>query len=65
MRWNWLHNKATHLELKYYWDLGKENAADYFAKYILPKIRPNYILKGFNLTTLYPYCSALASPSNV
>ena len=69
MRWNWLRDRETHRELKYYWAPGKENDADYFTKNFPPnyhqKIRPNYILKGFNLTTLHPYCGALALPSHV
>ena len=69
MRWNWLRDKAAHREFKYYWAPGKENDADYFTKHFPPnyhqKISPNYILKGFNLTTLHPYCGALYSPSHV
>ena len=69
MRWNWLRDKATHRKLKYYWAPGKENDADYFTKHFPPnyhkKIRPSYILKGFNLTTLHPYWGALALPSHV
>ena len=69
MRWNWLRDKTTHRKLKYYWVPGKENDADYLTKHFPPNyhqtIRPNYILKGFNLITLQPYCGALASPSHV
>ena len=69
MRWNWLRDKATHRDLKYYWAPGKENDADYYTKHFPPsyhrKIRPKYILKGFNLTTLHPYCGALDAPSHV
>ena len=69
MRWNWLRDKETHFELKYYWARGKENDADYFTKHFPTNyhqnIFPNYILKVFNLTTLHPYCGALALPSNV
>ena len=68
MRWNWLRDKETHRKLKYYWAPGKENDADYFTKHFPPNhhqnICPNYILKGFNITTLHPYCRALASPSH-
>ena len=69
MCWNWLRDKATRRELKYYWAPGKENYADYFTKHFPPnynqKIRPNHIFTGFNLTTLHPYCGDLASPSHV
>ena len=69
MRWNWLRDKETHRKFKYYWAPGKENDANYFTKQFPPnyyhKIRPNYILKGFNLTTLQPYYGDLASPSHV
>ena len=69
MRWNWLRDKKTHHDLKYYWAPGKENFADYHTKHFPPsyhrKIRPTYILKGFNLSTFHPYCGALAAPSHV
>ena len=59
MRWNWLRDKATHRDLKYYWAPGKENDADSYTKHFPPsyhrKICPKYIFKGFNLTTLDPY----------
>ena len=69
MRWNWLRDKATHRDLKYYWAPGKENDADYYTKHFPlsyhRKICPNCILKGFNLTTLDPYYGDLAAPSHV
>ena len=69
MLWNWLRDKATHRDLKYYWALGKENDANYYTKHFPPnyhqKIRPNYILKGFNFTNLDPYYGTLAVPSHV
>ena len=69
MRWNWLRDKGTHRELKYYWAPGKNNDADYWRKHFPlnyhQKICPNYILKGFNLTTLDPCYGALAAPSHM
>ena len=69
MRWNWLRDKETHRELKYYWAPGKENDAKNITKHFPPayhqKTCPNYIIKGFKITTLYPYCEDLALPSHV
>ena len=36
MRCNWLRDKATHRELKYYWAPRKENDANYFTKHFPP-----------------------------
>ena len=48
MRWNWLRDKETHRELKYYWAPGKENDADYFTKHI----PPNYNQKVIQIISL-------------
>ena len=48
MRWNWLRDKETHRELKYYWAPGKENDADYFTKHI----PPNYNQKAIQILSL-------------
>ena len=50
MRWNWLRDKATHKQLRMYWDKGENNKADYFTKHHPPPhhrvMRPQYVLNS-------------------
>jgi hypothetical protein len=54
MRWNWLRDKATHKQLRIYWDKGLNNNADYFTKHHPPAhhrtMRPKYVLNAHQLT---------------
>jgi hypothetical protein len=54
MRWNWLRDKATHDQLRIYWDKGSNNNADYFTKHHPPshhlEQRPRYVLNAHHLT---------------
>ena len=54
MRWNWLRDKATHQQLRIYWDKGSNNDGDYFTKHHPPTIhleqRPRYVLNAHHLT---------------
>ena len=54
MRWNWLQDKATHEQLRIYWDKGVNNHADYFTKHHSPThhlaMRPKYVLNAHQLT---------------
>jgi hypothetical protein len=56
MRWNWLRDKATHEQLRIYWDKGENNNADYFTKHHPPAhhraMRPKYVLNAHQLTAL-------------
>jgi hypothetical protein len=70
MRWNWLRDKSTQEVLKYYWDAGKNNYADYFTKHHGPSyhklMRPLYILQGHH-TSIVPsqYRVKAFTPMNV
>jgi hypothetical protein len=68
MRWNWLRDKSVQEILKYYWDAGKNNWADYFTKHHAPShhllMRPNYILHGHNVSNTN-YGNILPPPSHV
>ena len=54
MNYNWMRDKEVHKLIRYYWDKGVNNDADYFSKHHPPKHhiqqRPKYILKGNLLT---------------
>ena len=54
MNYNWMRDKEVHKLIRYYWDKGVNNDADYFTKHHPPKHhiqqRPKYILKGNLLT---------------
>jgi hypothetical protein len=56
MRWNWLRDKATHEQLRIYWDKGVNNDADYFTKHHPPAHhlaeRPRYVLNAHLVTAL-------------
>jgi hypothetical protein len=56
MRWNWLRDKATHQQLRIYWDKGANNDADYFTKHHPPAHhrteRPRYVLNAHKLTAV-------------
>jgi hypothetical protein len=56
MRWNWLREKATHKQLRIYWDKGQNNNADYFTKHHPPSHhivqRPRYVLNAHQVTAL-------------
>jgi hypothetical protein len=56
MRWNWLRDKATHEQLRIYWDKGVNNDADYFTKHHPPAHhlteRPRYVLNAHIVTAL-------------
>jgi hypothetical protein len=56
MRWNWLRDKATHQQLRIYWDKGVNNDADYFTKHHPPSHhlleRPRYVLNAHKLTAV-------------
>ena len=55
MRWYWLKDKVRQKELYIYWQQGSKNYADYHSKHFPPsyhtKVRPKYILKGYNIST--------------
>jgi hypothetical protein len=54
MQWNWLCDKATHEQLRSYWDKGLNINADYFTKHHAPShhrdMRPKYVLNANQLT---------------
>ena len=56
MRFFWLKDRITQQQFYIYWDKGSNNHGDYFTKHWNSKyhqeIRPTYILKGYNVTTL-------------
>ena len=56
MRFYWIKDQVKDRVVYVYWDRGSRNRADYQSKHFPPsyhlKIRPDYILKGFNVSTL-------------
>ena len=52
MRFHWI-GERQNKDFKVFWDKGCENKADYHTKHHPPAyhrtVRPNYILKGFNM----------------
>ena len=54
MKYHWMRERGTRKHIRYYWDKGINNEADYFSKHHPPKhhidMRPKYILKGHLLT---------------
>jgi hypothetical protein len=69
MRWNWLRDKATHQQLRIYWDKGSNNDGDYFTKHHPPTIhleqRPRYVLNAHHLTAPNAlYNTATGIPEN-
>ena len=54
MWWNWMRDKQTHNQFRFYWDKGSKNEGDYFTKHHPPKHhreqRSNYILKGYHIS---------------
>jgi hypothetical protein len=56
MRWNWLRDRATHEQLRFCWDKGVNNCADYFTKHHPPThhliMRPQYVLNVHQISNL-------------
>jgi hypothetical protein len=65
MRWNWLRDKETHEQLRFYWDKGTNNDADYFTKHHPPshhlEMRPKYVLNAHMMTALRAYSTRLSA----
>ena len=63
MIWNWLREKATQKEFRFYWDKGINNRADYHTKHHPPAHhlaqRPRYILKGHHVQQIYTFGASL------
>ena len=53
MKYHWMRNKSTIKDIRYFWDRGENNQADYFTKHHPPnhhlKMRRKYILKGHHV----------------
>jgi hypothetical protein len=56
MRWNWLRDRATHEQLRFYWDKGVNNCADYFTKHHSPThhlaMHPQYVLNAHQISNI-------------
>ena len=54
IKYHWMRERGTQKQIRYYWDKGINNEADYFSRHHPPKhhidMRPKYILKGHLLT---------------
>ena len=53
MKYHWMRNKSTIKDIRYFWDRGENNQADYFTKHHPLnhhlKMRSKYILKGHHV----------------